>query len=408
MNKANKTDENWTEICSILQKEYKETEENLNTWKNYQKEYEKLRSFLVDLPKTTQRPYLVPFSQKAYIPGTLIHTNEILVLFGENWFVERSSVQAIDIVDRRLKYVKERLEILDRQCKDIKFQLDHTIEMNQGKIYNEEGLPIVEIREELNEDGSIAHAEVFDRLAEPWLVEASNEFLKKLDLSSGIYSGDYSKGSSPDKDLEEISPNIKESLVNKNTSKTNLSTNVPTQKNMETMIDLINEIDEQENNTSQDHSYDNSDDSEVTEDQYGRTRGFISPLCIQNVSSKTSERVKKVTFSDSIETVEEDCPDTQNAYSPEKPCIKKNPLIKDVVERPLVESTEHVLDELESSLHRREIAAEYYRLKQKIHAQNEHLIHNNFNQEYKDNNFPKKKVSRFKAAFMEKKNMDLF
>lgn len=64
MNKANKTDENWTEICSILQKEYKETEENLNTWKNYQKEYEKLRSFLVDLPKTTQRPYLVCFSKE--------------------------------------------------------------------------------------------------------------------------------------------------------------------------------------------------------------------------------------------------------------------------------------------------------------------------------------------------------
>lgn len=36
------------------------------------------------------------------MPGQLIHTNEIMVLLGDNWFAERSAVQAVDIAKRRL------------------------------------------------------------------------------------------------------------------------------------------------------------------------------------------------------------------------------------------------------------------------------------------------------------------
>ena len=39
----------------------------------------------------------------AFMPGQLVHTNEILVLLGDNWFVERSAKQAAHIVDRRMK-----------------------------------------------------------------------------------------------------------------------------------------------------------------------------------------------------------------------------------------------------------------------------------------------------------------
>ena len=37
---------------------------------------------------------MVPFTKKAFMPGHLVHTNEILVLLGDNWFVERSAKQA--------------------------------------------------------------------------------------------------------------------------------------------------------------------------------------------------------------------------------------------------------------------------------------------------------------------------
>lgn len=45
----------------------------------------------------------VPFGPLAFMPGHLIHTNEILVLLGDNWFAEMSAVQACDVIDRRLK-----------------------------------------------------------------------------------------------------------------------------------------------------------------------------------------------------------------------------------------------------------------------------------------------------------------
>lgn len=45
----------------------------------------------------------IPFSKLAFFPGKLIHTNEILVLLGDNWFVERSAKQSCEIINRRLK-----------------------------------------------------------------------------------------------------------------------------------------------------------------------------------------------------------------------------------------------------------------------------------------------------------------
>ena len=37
------------------------------------------------------------------MPGEIIHTNEVMVLLGDNWFAERSAKQACEIIDRRKK-----------------------------------------------------------------------------------------------------------------------------------------------------------------------------------------------------------------------------------------------------------------------------------------------------------------
>lgn len=47
--------------------------------------------------------FQVNFGPKAFMPGQFVHTNEIMVLLGDNWFVERSAKQAREIVDRRLQ-----------------------------------------------------------------------------------------------------------------------------------------------------------------------------------------------------------------------------------------------------------------------------------------------------------------
>ncbi|KTW26379.1 hypothetical protein T552_02861 [Pneumocystis carinii B80] len=373
-------------ILHELEDKYKETEENYMKWEGYGKEYEKLRSFLVEISKTTRRSYFVPFSEKGFIPGVLIHTNEILVLFGENWFVERSSSQAVDIVDRRVEYVNSCLKVLDKKRKELKNRLERVAKKSGEKIYNEEGLPIVEIREELNEDGSIANSEIFDNLGEDWLKEASDEIMRKFNIFSNT------------SEECEISTNNAGTPTKYDVNKDYSVSNVDKLDDIERIIDIMNELElnEDENEYSSD-----SEDSEDIENDYERTCRSISPVCPDN-SSKTCKSSKKVTFSDDIVSLPDDNSDHENEDTFKEENIKPGPIIKDVVERPCTQSTEDVLDNLTSSLHRREIATEYYKLKQKFRAQIHSSDTNSHHSCIEDKN-SSKKISRFKAAIMDRK-----
>ena len=58
---------------------------------------------------------MIPMGKKAYMEGTLVHTNEIMVLLGDNWFAERSAKQAAEVAQRRIDKCSEMLEGLDKE-----------------------------------------------------------------------------------------------------------------------------------------------------------------------------------------------------------------------------------------------------------------------------------------------------
>ena len=61
--------------------------------------------------------FQVPFGKFAFMPGQLYHTNEVLVLLGDNWFVKRSTKQALEITERRKKCTFSLLfEVLYISC----------------------------------------------------------------------------------------------------------------------------------------------------------------------------------------------------------------------------------------------------------------------------------------------------
>ncbi|KAG0027076.1 uri1, prefoldin-like chaperone [Podila clonocystis] len=122
-------------------------EEELSRWKNYEADYEALKTTLLDLPKETSHNVMVPFGNLAFMPGKLIHTNEVLVMLGDNWFVDRSAVQAAEIVDRRMEYVQENITKLKTQEDALRNKSGMAPGLLGGQEYNEEGLPIVEITE---------------------------------------------------------------------------------------------------------------------------------------------------------------------------------------------------------------------------------------------------------------------
>lgn len=92
-----------------------ETDENIRKWKKFQGDYEALRGRLATLPDKVSYEIMVPFTSLAFMPGRLVHTNELLVLLGDNWFAERSAKEAAEIVDRRLKVVRKTLSDLEKQ-----------------------------------------------------------------------------------------------------------------------------------------------------------------------------------------------------------------------------------------------------------------------------------------------------
>ncbi|KAJ2643501.1 uri1, prefoldin-like chaperone [Coemansia sp. RSA 1694] len=102
---------------------------------------------------------MVPVGPLAFFPGKLIHTNEILVSLGDNWFTERSAKQAAAIAKRREEFVDEKIRESRREIKEFgeRRKLVPEIfadekEQVEKAMFNEDGEEIVDIKEELSAD----------------------------------------------------------------------------------------------------------------------------------------------------------------------------------------------------------------------------------------------------------------
>ncbi|KPP79326.1 unconventional prefoldin RPB5 interactor 1-like [Scleropages formosus] len=72
-------------------------------WSKVKADYEALQERLRTLPDRLSYDVMVPFGPLAFMPGKLVHTNELTVLLGDNWFAKCSAKQAMDLVEHRKK-----------------------------------------------------------------------------------------------------------------------------------------------------------------------------------------------------------------------------------------------------------------------------------------------------------------
>ncbi|CAB4424208.1 unnamed protein product [Rhizophagus irregularis] len=133
------------------------TSETIKTWKNYERDYKSLKDTLSELDHETEHKVMVPIGKLAFMPGKLIHTNEILAMLGDNWFVERSTKQSIGIVERRMDMVSKTINDLELQLENQRTKIglsSNILDLSglQESKFNEEGLPFVDIMEEYNSD----------------------------------------------------------------------------------------------------------------------------------------------------------------------------------------------------------------------------------------------------------------
>ncbi|MBN3305960.1 RMP protein, partial [Amia calva] len=92
----------------------------------------------------------VPFGPLAFMPGKLVHTNEVTVLLGDNWFAKCSTKQAINLVEHRKKHVKNALDDLYKVVKNFETRVGFTEDLEKLSGAKAE---FVDIREDVeNED----------------------------------------------------------------------------------------------------------------------------------------------------------------------------------------------------------------------------------------------------------------
>lgn len=135
------------------EKVVKNCESRMQHWKKVSGDYEALKDRLQTLPDQLSYDIMVPFGPLAFMPGKLMHTNEITVLLGDNWFSKCSAKQAQKIVDHRMKYVKNELDDLSKTMKNFEARVGfakdlETISASKGDY--------VDIREDIgNSDSAV-------------------------------------------------------------------------------------------------------------------------------------------------------------------------------------------------------------------------------------------------------------
>jgi len=105
--------------------EYLTVEENYQKLKKFIDDYKAVKSSLTSLSEKCRHPIMVPIGNVAFMSGSLVHTNDVLVLLGDNWFVEQSAKQTIDILNRRIEALQTEAKKLESRMQQIKTELSY-------------------------------------------------------------------------------------------------------------------------------------------------------------------------------------------------------------------------------------------------------------------------------------------
>ncbi|ETE69418.1 Unconventional prefoldin RPB5 interactor, partial [Ophiophagus hannah] len=126
-------------------------QEKIQHWKKVESDYEALQDRLNTLPDKLSYDIMVPFGPLAFMPGRLVHTNEVTVLLGDNWFAKCSAKQAGGLVEHRKKRVRKMLDDLGKVMKNFESRAEFTADLQ--KMSDAAG-DVVDIRE-ITESGEL-------------------------------------------------------------------------------------------------------------------------------------------------------------------------------------------------------------------------------------------------------------
>ncbi|XP_014399543.1 PREDICTED: unconventional prefoldin RPB5 interactor 1 [Myotis brandtii] len=123
--------------------------ERIQHWQQVEDDYSALQERLGTLPDKLSYSIMVPFGPFAFMPGKLVHTNEVTVLLGDNWFAKCSAKQAVGLVEHRRGHVRKTIDDLKKVMTNFESRVEFTEDLQ--KMSDAAG-DIVDIREEIKSD----------------------------------------------------------------------------------------------------------------------------------------------------------------------------------------------------------------------------------------------------------------
>ncbi|KAF7125824.1 hypothetical protein CNMCM5793_002117 [Aspergillus hiratsukae] len=290
-------------------------QESLYHWRTWEAEYDGLKEEISSLDDNATTSDFLRIGRN--FGGSLVNEDEVKVILGEKQGVTRSRQQVVDLISRRIDYVKENVATMEKRLRKAESQLYALETAEQLPSEPTADFPMTEIMEELDENGNVISsststpgnqapelleilkkAGVKDIPEVPKRKETENDAPPvsaegdRADKAEGIQAPGPKDNQGEKRDENAIPP---KSLAGTQEEQPITEIDEPPE-DAELRRDMLRysldevgavvaelELDEDADEFSVDEEYDYDDDEEEEEDEFGRTRPVLDEEYIQQM-----------------------------------------------------------------------------------------------------------------------------
>jgi len=134
-----------------LQENIEKLRRSLTHWTTWEAEYQQLKEGIEDVEDASPAQVL-EIAQS--LDSSLLDMKEVEELAGTKLKTKRTANQVVDMISKRIDYVQQNCATLEKQLDASEKQLAGVDVLLEPGVDNEEGLPMMDIEEELDEDGN--------------------------------------------------------------------------------------------------------------------------------------------------------------------------------------------------------------------------------------------------------------
>lgn len=136
-----------------LEGNVRKLQESLYHWRAWEAEYDGLKDEIGSLNKDALAENFLQIGRD--FGGSLVTEDEIKVLLGEKKGVTRSRNQVVDLIEKRIGYVRQNAATMEKRLQAAEDQLRELDAVEQLPTESGTEYPMTDIMEELDEDGRV-------------------------------------------------------------------------------------------------------------------------------------------------------------------------------------------------------------------------------------------------------------